>query len=114
MLKSSAVDLEALAERASRRGGVRLYGRSVARVLSALLVTDDFWQVVDRAALPVPGAAAIVEELLDLGWVERRGHDLALTEAGREAVDRFGIRPPVRHACPACEGRSLARARKVW
>lgn len=107
MLKSSAVDLEALAERASRRGGVRLYGRSVARVLSALLATDDFWQVVDRAALPVPGVAAIVEELLDLGWVERRGDGLALTEAGREAVERFEVRPPVRHACPACEGRGV-------
>ncbi len=76
-------------------------------MLSALLATGDFWQVVDRAALPVPGAAAIVEELLALGWVERRGDDLVLTEAGREAVERFGIRPPVRHACPACEGRGV-------
>ncbi len=101
------MDLEPLAARATERGGVRLYGRNVARVLQALLATGDFWQVVDRAALPVPGAAAIVEVLMEEGLVERRGDDLALTEKGRELVRALGLRPLARHACPACEGRGV-------
>ena len=95
------MELETLAERAAQKGGVRLYGRNVARVLQALLETEDFWQVVDRAALPVPGAAAIVEVLMAEGLVERRGDDLVLTGKGKAWIEVLGLKPLPRHACPA-------------
>lgn len=95
-----------MAEEVQRRTKVRLYARNVERVLSATLVTGDFWKIVDLSDLPVPAAAGIVDELVKEGilFINDK-EDILLTQKGYDLVAEIGIQPVVDYSCQACEGR---------
>jgi len=95
-----------VAEEVQRRTKVRLYARNVERVLSATLVTGDFWKIVDLSDLPVPAAAGIVDELVKEGilFINDK-EDILLTQKGYDLVAEIGIQPVVDYSCQACEGR---------
>ncbi|ADC89685.1 protein of unknown function DUF43 [Thermocrinis albus DSM 14484] len=97
-----------LAERAREVGQVRVYKKSVERVLSALLKSGDFWEVVDMSDLPVPAASAIVKVLIEegLAFIDDT-EDIRLTQKGMDLVRELGIEPYVDYACGACEGRGI-------
>jgi N4-bis(aminopropyl)spermidine synthase len=56
-----------LANRAREVSGVRIYKKNVEAVLSAVLKSGDFWEIVDMSDLPVPAASGIVKVLIDEG-----------------------------------------------
>lgn len=78
-------------------------------MLEALLVTADFWEVVDHAALPVPTASIIIRELAARGIVKVDPvNGVFLTELGQQIVKEAHLVPPRSARCPACEGRGYA------
>ena len=60
---STTNKLVELAEKAKEKGGVKLYKKNIEMVLSGLLITGNFWSIVDYADLPVPAAAGIINTL---------------------------------------------------
>ncbi|HIC96856.1 MAG TPA: putative methyltransferase, partial [Aquificaceae bacterium] len=59
--------LSHIAREVYEKTGVRLHGRNVERVLSAVLVSGDFWEIVDLSDLPVPATAGVVKKLVEEG-----------------------------------------------
>ena len=99
--------LSQLAARAQERGGVRLYRKNVEKALTALRSTEDFWTFVDRADLPVPAAAAIVEVLREDGYLAVEEDRLRWTPAGLTWLETQNVPPYTSHLCLACEGRGI-------
>ncbi|NPA52629.1 MAG: bis-aminopropyl spermidine synthase family protein [Aquificae bacterium] len=99
--------LEKIAKEASEKTNIKLYRRSVERILSALQVTSDFWKIVDYADQPVPAASEIIKLLIKEGYVTVENEELYLTEKGLELVKELGIPPYVDYTCQACEGRGI-------
>ncbi len=88
---------------------LRLHEKNVYRILSALLATSDFWQLIDYADVPVPTGVLIVRELEQQGYVTIDSENgIFLTDQGRELVEKFHLVAPVNAHCPACEGRGYA------
>ena len=98
--------LSRIAEEVQKETKVRLHTRNVERVLSAALVTGDFWKIVDLSDLPVPAAAGIVKKLISEGvlFINDK-EDILLTQKGYDLVAELGIEPVVDYSCQACEGR---------
>lgn len=97
-----------LAKKAEEKSGVRLYKRNVERVFSALLVSGNFWTVVDYSDLPVPAAAGIVNTLVEEGYVFiNSNQDLVLTQKGFDFVKEYSIHPYKEYVCAACQGRGI-------
>ncbi len=98
--------LSRVAEEVQKETKVRLHSRNVERVLSAVLVTGDFWKLVDLSDLPVPAASGIVKRLIEEGilFVNDKD-DILLTQKGYDLISELGIEPVVDYSCQACEGR---------
>ncbi len=110
-----AIDLGAIAKKASEKSNIRLTRRSVERILAALQRTDDFWKMVDYADQPVPAASEIVRLLAEEGIVAITDEAVRLTERGKGVVAELGIPPYVDYSCQACEGRGLPfYANREW
>ncbi|SHK19293.1 hypothetical protein SAMN05444391_0227 [Thermocrinis minervae] len=100
--------LAQLAQKAREISQVRLYKKNVERVLSALLVSGDFWELVDMSDLPVPAASGIVRVLVEegLAFIDDE-ENIRLTQKGLDLVKELGIEPYVDYTCQACEGRGI-------
>ncbi|MCX8060732.1 MAG: bis-aminopropyl spermidine synthase family protein, partial [Aquificaceae bacterium] len=97
-----------LASRSKEIGGVRVYKKNVERVLSALLRSGDFWEVVDMSDLPVPAASGIVKALVERGMVFiDEEENIRLTQKGLDLVKELGIGAYRDYVCSACEGRGI-------
>ncbi len=85
---------------------VRLHKRNIERVISAVMTTGDFWEIVDRSDLPVPAASEIVKELIsrEILFVDDRDNIL-LTQRGYDVAKELGIYEIPDYSCQACEGR---------
>lgn len=98
--------LSHIAREVYEKTGVRLHGRNVERVLSAVLVSGDFWEIVDLSDLPVPATAGVVKKLVEEGILSITDtEDIILTQKGRDLIEDLGVSPAVDHSCNACEGR---------
>ncbi|WP_448588113.1 bis-aminopropyl spermidine synthase family protein [Thermocrinis sp.] len=97
-----------LAQKAREISGVRIYKKNVEAVLSALLKSGDFWEVVDMADLPVPAASGIVRALQEEGLLFIDDEEnIRLTQKGLDMVRELGIETFVDYSCRACEGRGI-------
>ncbi len=107
--------IEKIAKEASEKTNIKLYRRSVERILAALQVSSDFWKIVDYADQPVPAASEIIKLLIREGFVTIENEELYLTEKGLELIKELGIPPYVDYTCQACEGRGIPfYANKDW
>jgi len=97
-----------IANRSREIGGVRVYKKNVERVLSAILKSGDFWEIVDMSDLPVPAASGIVKALVEKGiaFIDDE-ENIRLTQKGFDLVRELGIEPYVEYVCQACEGRGI-------
>ncbi|MEN3034410.1 MAG: bis-aminopropyl spermidine synthase family protein [Aquificaceae bacterium] len=97
-----------LAQRAQELGGVKLYIRNIERILAGLLVSDNFWTLVDISDLPVPGASAIIKVLIEeeLAFIDN-SQGIRLTQKGLDLVKELGIEAHIDYKCQACEGRGI-------
>ncbi len=97
-----------LASKARELGQVRVYKKNVERVLSAILRSGDFWEIIDMSDLPVPAASAIIKVLIEEGLVFIDDQeDIRLTQKGLDVVNELGIEKYIDYTCPACEGRGI-------
>ncbi len=98
--------LQKVAKEVQEATKVRLHGRNVERLLSAVLVTGDFWKIVDLSDLPVPAASEIVKRLVSEGilFIDDQ-ENIRLTQKGVDLVNELGISPAQDYTCGACEGR---------
>lgn len=81
--------------------------RNVERVLSALLVSNNFWDIVSFSFEPLPAVAAVLRTLAEEGIVFFSELGVELTDRGRRFIEREKIFPLHSHACPRCEGRTV-------
>ena len=97
-----------LANRARELSGVRIYKKNVEAVLSAVLKSGDFWEIVDMSDLPVPAASGVVNVLVEDGilFIDDE-ENVRLTQKGFDLVRELGIEPFTDYTCKACEGRGI-------
>ena len=57
-------------------------GRNVERVLSSLLITGDFWNVVSLSCEPLPAVAALLKLMAEEGMVAFSEYGIKLTQRG--------------------------------
>ncbi|SMO63321.1 hypothetical protein SAMN06269117_11538 [Balnearium lithotrophicum] len=99
--------LEQIASEAEKRTQVPAYPRSVEKVISAIMTSNNFWKIVDLSDEPLPLVAEILKLLKEHDLVIFEGNQILLTEAGAELARRLGIEPFVSHKCPTCKGRGV-------
>lgn len=100
---------EELAREVSAETGIEVTGRDIEEILSGLLVTPHFWEVIWLARLPFSVVARTINLLVrkNLAEVAKEG-GVHFTPYGREIVWRQGIRPRRMYTCRTCEGRGVA------
>lgn len=81
--------------------------RNVERVLSSLLITGDFWNVVSLSCEPLPAVAALLKLMAEEGMVAFSEYGIKLTQKGRDFIEKEGVSPWHLHTCPRCEGRTV-------
>ncbi len=96
-----------IAQRAAQQAGVFLTARDVERLLAALQVTTNIWELAQRSTVPLLGICSVLRELIDRNYVEVQGERLRLTEMGEQLCRRAGIVPVRSVRCPSCHGRGV-------
>ena len=99
--------LKNVAREAEEKTQVPAYPVSVEKVLKAVILTGDFWKIVDYCDEPLPLVAEILKILNREGIVAFEGSQILLTEKGAEFVKEANIQPPVSHRCKCCNGRGV-------
>ncbi len=98
--------LSKIAKEAQEETKVRLHRRNVERLISAVMKTGDFWEIVDLSDLPVPAASGIVKKLMNEGLLFiNDNEDILLTQKGYDLASELKIEPVEDFSCQACEGR---------
>ncbi len=91
-----------------KRKGIRLSRRNVERILRALMVSGDFWEVVDISESTVPMASEVVKELLRRNLLFKDdSENLRFTEEGKDLLKELNLVGFERISCPACQGRGI-------
>jgi len=99
---------EEIAREVARETGIETSKRDIEEILSSLLVTSHFWEVVMLARQPFNVVSSAVDFLARKGWVEtKEDGSLALTLAGKKVVEEQGIAPRQIHRCFHCHGRGV-------
>lgn len=100
---------EVIAREVGEETGIEVTGRDIEEVISGLLATSHFWEVVQLARLPFSVVARTINLLAERGWVEVAGEEeISFTPAGKDVVAREGIKPRRIYTCATCEGRGMA------
>lgn len=81
--------------------------RNAERVLSALLVADNFWDIVSFSCEPLPAVAEALKLLADRGLIEFTDQGVLLTQKGRIFIEEEGVFPLHFHTCPRCDGKTV-------
>lgn len=107
---------EEIAKQVAQETGITTTKRDVEDILSSLLVTPHFWEIVKLARQPFNVVSSVLALLAQRGWVETNGDgSVILTPAGKKAAEENGIVPRRTHRCPNCAGRGigLEKAREL-
>jgi len=99
------MNIEAIADKVGRKYTVT--PRDVTRILSALLGTDDIWELIDATDVPVMALCEIWNALQEEGIVEVSDSKLLLTPKGKELAHTLNLHPPRNFTCKHCEGRGV-------
>lgn len=99
---------EEIAREVARETGIETTKRDIEEILSSLLVTSHFWEVVMLSRQPFNVVSSTIDFLARKGWVETEGDgSLALTPTGKKVVEGQGIVPRQVHRCFNCDGRGV-------
>lgn len=96
-----------MASRVSQITGLPTTEADVARVLSAVLASSDFWQVVALARRPFNQVVETALALRSQGLLAVDGPTVAATSQGLRVCQQLGIAPVQLHRCPNCDGRGV-------
>ncbi|GFN24155.1 bis-aminopropyl spermidine synthase family protein [Thermanaeromonas sp. C210] len=100
---------EEIAREVEEETGIPVSERDIEGIISSLLVTSHFWEVVQRSRLPFNVVAASVDLFHRRGWVKMEGDgSLTFTAAGKDMAVREGIEPEKDFVCPGCLGRGVS------
>lgn len=102
------VVLQNLAADVRRDKGLFCRARDVARVLAALQVTGNVWEIAQRSMTPLLVVCDVLRRLVEQGYVEIEDNQrLVLTKKGERLCQDAGVPPlrPVR--CRQCQGRGI-------
>ncbi|SMB93951.1 hypothetical protein SAMN00808754_0943 [Thermanaeromonas toyohensis ToBE] len=99
---------EEIAQAVAQETGIETTKRDIEEVLSSLLVTSHFWEIVQLARQPFNVVVCTIKILGQKGWIEV-GKDGAinLTPSGQKAIEGKGIKPKKVYRCRACMGRGV-------
>lgn len=97
--------VKAIAERVGQKYAVT--ERDVTRILSALLGTEDIWELIDVTDVPVMALCEIWNVLQEEGIVMVSDSRLLLTPRGKELARKLNLHPPRDFTCKHCQGRGI-------
>lgn len=103
------LNLAELALRVSQKTKIPTVEKDVAMILSSLLTTNNFWEIVFRSNQPFNQVAETLGLLLALGFISTDQDGLiALTSKGEKAIAELGVKPLPDYTCPNCQGRGIS------
>jgi hypothetical protein len=98
--------LEEIVEEVRKEIGIPVYERSVENVISALLSSQDIWEIVELSGEPLPLVAKILEVLERRGYVDL-SNGVSLSDEGLKLIETLGIYKREKLFCEVCGGRGL-------
>lgn len=101
------MELRKLAEAAASRAGMPVTARDVERLLSAMLSSDDLWQILDLSDVPVMAACRLFKELHRLNVISWGNGRVWLTPQGRAQCQTLDLPPALELRCPCCRGTGV-------
>ncbi|HDN79572.1 MAG: putative methyltransferase [Chloroflexi bacterium] len=102
------MELHNLVEKVSKKFFIT--ERDIRRILSALMTSDDIWEVIDLADVPVMALCEVWKALEEKGLVEVSDKRVSLTAKGLELARSYKISPIRSFTCKLCEGRGITLA----
>lgn len=99
------MDLEKIAETASKKSRINISKSDVERLLSILRKKNNPWEIIDHSDFPVPGVFGTIDLLRAEGIVNITSKGIDLTNTGREYASV--LHPVEDLTCKHCEGRGI-------
>ncbi len=96
-----------ISREAEEKTHVPAYPVSVEKVLKGIILSGDFWKIVDFSDEPLPLVAEILKILGREGIVLFEGSQILLTKKGAELLEKCNIQPSFFHKCKCCSGRGV-------
>ncbi|ADG14083.1 bis-aminopropyl spermidine synthase family protein [Methanocaldococcus infernus] len=96
-----------LLEKVREVSEIPVYEKSIENVLSSILLTGDFWKIVEYSEEPLPLVADIIRVLEKEGLVKIED-EIKLTEKGLSFIKEYGIGKKEINVCECCEGRGIS------
>jgi len=100
--------VETIRKEVSEKTKVPIYDADIKRILSALQITGDFWEIIFYSEVTVPAASEILKVLNKSGYVDFKEDSISLTDKGKELVKELEIPKPYYKKCPYCQGRGIS------
>ena len=100
--------IEAIRKTVSEKTKVPVYDADIRRILSALQITEDFWEIIFYSEVPIPAASEILKELNKNGYIEFKEESIVFTNKGKDLVKELEIPKPYYKKCPHCQGRGIS------
>lgn len=104
------MNLNDIAEHIHAETGISINARDVERILSALLVSGNFWEIVYLSKEPLRIVVDTIEILSRRGFLQIDGKEITFSDEGRKNCLMEGISPIPDNRCIHCSGRSVSTA----
>ncbi len=105
-VKGGEETVETILQKARNSSKIPVYERTIENILSSILVTDNFWRIVELSEEPLPLVSEVIKTLREEGLISIGG-GIGLTEEGRRFIEEHGIGGRESSICRYCEGRGL-------
>ena len=99
--------IKSYAEEAARNTSIVVRERDVERVLAAIMLSSNFWKIVQLAEEPVPMVAELIQLMARDGLIAIEDNDIKLTQEGEAFCKAERIEALHTHLCPTCKGRTI-------
>lgn len=105
------MDLQNIAKEVTIASGIQVNSRNLERILSAILVSEDFWKIVHLAHEPLITVVALLNILTGKGYINISSGKISLTPEGKGLISSTGIVAPADTLCSSCCGRTVTTDR---
>lgn len=105
------MDLHNIAKEVTTASGIQVNSRNVERILSAMLLSEDFWNIVRMAHEPLVIVVVLLKILAGRGYIGISSEKISFTRHGKGLISSAGITAPADNLCSSCCGRTVSTDR---
>ncbi len=98
--------LKEIARIVEERSGIITYERSIYRILQAIKMTNDIWEIVSIAEEPLPLVTETINVLKERGFV-KINNGIYLTENGKKLLQDLEVEDLIEYKCKTCNGKGI-------